>query len=292
MRRIGIGLGILLIVAVVGILIFLHQLDFSESEEDIQRALSSVPYPSNTEIVNFEGQPIHYIEVGDEDKPVVMFVHGSPGTWDNFLSHVTNPKLLEFARVIAVTRPGYGKSGEGRHEPSLEKQAAAFLHVLDLRSPDQPAILLGHSYGGPVIARMAMDAPNRVASLIFAAASIDPALEKTKWFQLPAAVPPLLWLLPPDLSVCNLEILALKDELEKMMPLWKEINQPVTVIHGDKDDLVPVGNAEFAERMLKNAPVRMMRYPQMNHFVIWTHPQLIIDAIMDQMQQLELVAAD
>ncbi len=291
-RRLGLILGILLVLAIAGLLIFLHQMDFSESDEDIQRALSSIDYPSRMEVIDFEGQPVHYVEVGDADKPVVMFVHGSPGTWDNFLMHMTNEKLLEQVRLIAVTRPGYGESGGGQYEPSLEKQAAAFLRVLELRSPNEPAILLGHSYGGPVIARMAMDAPEKVASLILAAASIDPELEKTMWFQIPAAVPPIRWLVPPDLSVCNLEILALKDELDKMMHLWKNITQPVTVIHGDKDNLVPIGNAEFAERVLVNAPVRMMRYPEMNHFVIWTHPQLIEDSIMNQLEQLQTVATD
>lgn len=277
-------LGVLCLLFVIGVLIFLHRLDFTASEAAIEQAFSAAGREPYSEVIDFDGQPVHYVEAGDSDKPVVLLVHGSPGLWDNFLGIMSNASLLDSVRVISVTRPGYGLSGSGEYEPSLEKQAAALLRVLDHRSPEEPAVLVGHSYGGPVVARMAMDAPDRVSGLILAAASIDPDLEKTKWFQIPAAVPPISWLMPDDLLVCNLEILALKDELERMMPLWKHIRQPVTVIHGDLDDLVPVGNAAFAERMLVNAPVRMMRYPEMNHFVIWTHQKLVIDAIMDLMR--------
>lgn len=280
-RRISITLSIVLVILLAGVLFFLHDMNFSESEEAIAKAFEGLPYKLQTDVVQFEGRPIQYAEIGDPEKPVVLFVHGSPGMWDNFLMEMSSPALLDHARVISVTRPGYGESGKGEYEPSLEKQAAAMLKVLKSRSPDRPAVLVGHSFGGPVIARMAMDAPEHIAGLLLIAASIDPALEKTRWFQIPASVPPLTWLLPDDLLVCNLEILALKDELEMMLPLWKNIQVPVTVIHGDQDNLVPVANAEFAERKLINTPVRMKRLPSMNHFVIWTHPELVVDSIIE-----------
>ncbi|MFK7849197.1 MAG: alpha/beta fold hydrolase [Rhodothermales bacterium] len=283
-RRIGISLSVVLVVLLIGVYFFLHNMNFAESEEAIAKAFQGIPYELQTDVVQFDGQPIQYAEIGHPEKPVVLFVHGSPGMWDNFLMEMSSPELLDYARVISVTRPGYGASGSGVYEPSLEKQAAAMLHVLKLRSPDKPAVLVGHSFGGPVIARMAMDAPAQVAGLVLAAASIDPVLEETLWFQIPASVPPLTWLLPDDLLVCNLEILALKDELEKMLPLWKDIQVPVTVIHGDQDNLVPVANAEFAERMLVNAPVLMKRFPSMNHFVIWTHPKLVVDSIIELLE--------
>ena len=284
-RRMGIILGALLLLLIAGALIYAHTIDFSPSEEAIEEAFSAVPYEPVEEVLNYNGQPIHYIEMGDPEKPVVMMVHGSPGLWDNFYRHMTTPRLLEKARVIAVTRPGYGKSGGGTYEPSLEKQAAAIQHVLDQRSPGQPAVLFGHSYGGPVVARMAMDAPERVASVVLAAASIAPELEKTLWFQIPAAAPPVRWLVPDDLDVCNREILALKDELEEMMPLWERIEVPVTVIHGDQDNLVPVANAEFAERMLVNAPVTMKRFKSMDHFFIWSQQDLVIDSLLELLNE-------
>ena len=44
-------------------------------------------------------------------------------------------------------------------------------------------MLIGHSLGGPVIARMAMDYPDAYQGLIFVAASIDPEMEKEEWYR-------------------------------------------------------------------------------------------------------------
>ena len=279
-RRTGIILGVLVLLFAAGAVIYVNTINFDMAQEEIDAILSQVDYEMQSTVIDYEGRPIHYMEIGDPDKPVVMFVHGSPGSWDNFARYVGSPTLLEHARVIAVTRPGYGQSGGGTYEPSVVKQAAAFLKILEMRSPDTPAVLLGHSYGGPVVARMAMDGPQRVASLVLAGASIDPELEKMMWFQYPAAVPPISWLIPSFLLVCNLEILALEPELEDMLPLWEDITVPVTVIHGELDELVPIGNAEFADRMLVNAPVKMMRYEDMNHFMIWTRRDMVENEVI------------
>ena len=284
--RLGLLSGILMILFVIGALLYVNRLDFTASKEETMHKLKSLSHDPRSEVVQFEGQLIHYVENGDPEKPVVLFVHGSPGDWDDFLRYMASPDLLEHVRLISVTRPGYGQSGEGRYEPSLQEQAAALLHVLDLRSPNSPAMLVGHSYGGPVVARMAMEAPERVAALILLSASVDPTLEKMKWYQYPAAVPPISWLIPPDLLVCNREILALERELEAMLPLWQHIQNPVTIIHGDQDELVPVANAEFAERMLVNAPLQMIRLPRLDHFIIWTHREIVIGSILNQVGPL------
>ncbi len=43
---------------------------------------------------------------------------------------------------------------------------------------NQKTILVGHSLGGPVIARTAMDYPDLVDGLILVGGSIDPEMEK------------------------------------------------------------------------------------------------------------------
>ncbi|MEM8485897.1 MAG: alpha/beta hydrolase, partial [Bacteroidota bacterium] len=243
-KRLSIFVGAVLLLLIAGAVSYVNQLGFLVPEGDAMEILSGLSHTPREEVIEYEGQPVHTVEIGDPEKPTLMFVHGSPGDWGDFSRYLTSPVLLERFHMIAVTRPGYAKSGDGEHEPSLEKQAAALLHVLERRSPGAPALLVGHSFGGPVIARMAMDAPEKVASLLLLSASIDPALEDMKWYQYPAAAPPISWLIPTSLLVCNREILALEPELEAMMPLWANIRQPVTVIHGDEDKLVPVANAD------------------------------------------------
>jgi pimeloyl-ACP methyl ester carboxylesterase len=128
---------------------------------------------------------------------------------------------------------------------------------------------------------MAMDFPQLVDGLILVAPSIDPSLEPNEWFRGPLATPFLKWLLPRSLRASNDEIYHLKPELEQMLPLWPRITARTTVIQGKKDVLVPWANATFAQRMITNAPVKLMMVEDMNHFVPWSHPQLIRQAIVE-----------
>jgi pimeloyl-ACP methyl ester carboxylesterase len=127
---------------------------------------------------------IHYARIGVNTMPTVMFVHGSPGSWDAFISFFADSSLYNHAQLISVDRPGFGKSDSGKPERSLQAQAADIAPLLQLSQSfqtgsQQRPILVVHSMGGPVAARIAMDYPNEVGGLILVAPSIDPALEKS-----------------------------------------------------------------------------------------------------------------
>ena len=283
-------LGLVLFVVLVTIIAYLHTIDFSVSEEEIARRFQNATFQPEFHNLDQNGRNIHYVAVGDKSKPIVMFVHGSPGSWDAFIAYMNNPKLLEAFRFISVDRHGFGKSGSGKPERSLEVQAEAFAQILEIENSDQPAFLVGHSYGGPVIARMAMDFPERVNGLVIVAGSIDPELEKTLWYQIPIHYKVLSWVVPDLLYSTNEEILALKQELEEMVPLWKDITIPVEVIQGGIDELVPPGNADFAKQMLVNTEVTMTLIPEMDHFVPWSNPELIRNALYNMLDKHDELA--
>ncbi|HEV7670812.1 MAG TPA: alpha/beta hydrolase [Thermoanaerobaculia bacterium] len=226
------------------------------------------------------GREVFAAEIGPKDAPPVLYIHGSPGSWDDATDLMIDPQLVERVRLIAVDRPGFGKSGYGQLETSLARQAAMLAGVLAQAAPGRPAIVVGHSLGGPVAARLAMDDPGSVAGLVLVAGSIDPALEKTTWYQKAARWPVVRSIVPKILQLANDEIRPLKGELQKMMPLWSGIHMPVEVIQGDGDALVPPANADFAQRMLTGASVHMMRIPKQGHLIPWERPDLIRDAIL------------
>ncbi|MBC7892793.1 MAG: alpha/beta hydrolase, partial [Sphingobacteriaceae bacterium] len=225
-----------------------------------------------------------YAEIGPDSLPVAFFVHGSPGSWSAWVDFFKDDTVLARVKMVAVDRPGFGdSSGFGRGEPSLEKQAAYLKPVVEAaKKTGQRVILIGHSLGGPLIARMAMDYPTLIDGLIFVAASNDPALEPHEWYRKPGDFFLVRGMLPKSLRASNQEILGVKPELERMMPLWKTIRQPTTIIQGEKDVLVDPGNGIFTKQRLVNAPVELIMVPGMNHFVPWSHPQLIQNAILRQ----------
>ena len=227
-----------------------------------------------------------YVKVGrGPDKPLVIFIHGSPGNWRGWADYLIDPELTQKAELIAVDRPGFGESGAGRVERSLVQQARAIAPLLDQVAPGRRVVLVGHSFGGPLVARLAMDNGSKVTDLVILAGSIDPEMEQTAWYQYPADWPVISWMLPGALVVTNREIRALKDELVAMLPLWPQVTQRVTVMQGGKDDLVPPQNADFAEKMLTRAEsVRIIRLPEMNHFLPWTRYAQVKAVILEHLK--------
>ncbi len=226
------------------------------------------------------GREVFAAEIGPQDAQPVLYIHGSPGSWDDAAALMTDPQLVDRVRLIAVDRPGFGKSGYGELETSLARQAAMMAGVLKQAAPGRPAIVVGHSLGGPIAARLAMDDPSLVAGLVLVAGSIDPTLEKITWYQKAARWPIVRSIVPKTLQIANDEILPLKGELEQMMPLWGKLRMPVVVVQGEDDALVPAANADFARRMLTRALVHMMRIPKQGHLIPWERPDLMRDAIL------------
>ncbi len=234
---------------------------------------------------------INYLVAGDPDKPLVVFVHGSPGSLSAFIDFMSDSLLLQKAMLISVDRPGFGASNFGQAEPSLQKQAAMLKPMLQEYKENRPIILVGHSLGGPLIARMAMDYPELIDGLVFVAASIDPELEPNEvWFRAPLATPFLKWILPRSFRASNDEIYKLKPELENMLPTWKNITVPSTFVQGKEDSFVPYQNVDFAKRMLVNAPVKIQLLEGVDHFIPWSHPQLIRQATLEMLESETLVS--
>lgn len=223
-----------------------------------------------------QDRDMRYMEIGSDTLPLLVFMHGSPGSLTAFKSYMKDQDLLEKVKIVAVDRPGYGYSGFGKVEKSVEKQAAYIKPILEKYRPLHKKIMLvGSSYGGTVIARLAMDYPHLVDGLMFISSSLAAGAEKIYSISYPTRYPPLRWLLPTIFRVATDEKFAHEKELRKMEPLWKNITIPVSILHGDEDDLVYLENALYANYELKNAPIRLRILPGEGHFLPWTQPKVV-----------------
>ncbi len=259
-------------------------LTFKVSQKEIEKKFMGYKMKPIQHQIDVQGVKMNYAEIGSDSLPVAFFVHGSPGSWGGFIDFMKDTLLLKKVKMVAVDRIGFGNSDFGNAEKSLVVQAELLKPIVaKFKKSGRKIILIGHSLGGPMIARMAMDYPELIDNLIIVAGSIAPDLEPNeKWFRIPMDFMPISILIPVSFRASNHEILYLKPELEKMLPLWKNIRQPVIVIQGGKDMLVNPKNADFAEKMLVNAKsLKVVRVDTMNHFVPWSHPQLIKKAIIE-----------
>ena len=228
------------------------------------------------------GCTVYSVQSGPDDAPPVLFIHGTPGSWDAFAAYLQMPRLARHYRLISVDRPGFGASAGCGLRPQLNEQADLLAAVLNGLSP---AIIVGHSLGGPIAVQLAADRPEHVEALVLIAGSFDPALETPRWYNRLAGGWPLRHIIPRPMRAANDEVMGLESELEKLRSRWGEVRVPVTVIQGDKDRLVYPANADFAERMLAGQSPRVQRVAGAGHFVLWNQPQRIADAILDASTQ-------
>lgn len=215
---------------------------------------------------------LSYWEAGDPAGVRVILVHGTPGSagaWSGFLSAVP-PGV----RYISVDRPGFGGSGVDGPQTSLRVQAEALRPLMG-----DGAILVGHSLGGPVVAKAAALFPDRVDGIAIVAGSLDPALEEINPLQYLAFLPPIRWTLDSSLYTSNLELFALEAELEILASQLSAITAPIEILHGTQDDLVPYANVAFMTQKMRDMPVRVTTFDGENHFLVWSHQAEIEAAI-------------
>jgi len=163
----------------------------AESATDALRQSVQVGAPLNT--------TVSFLRAGDATGPRIVLVHGTPGSATAWADYLLDPPAgLE---IVALDRPGFDRSGPEAAAVSLEAQAAAVVALLP--ADGRPVVLLGHSLGGPIVARVAAEHPARVTALVLLAASLDPAQEEIHPMQWVGAWAPVRALLPRVLCNAN-----------------------------------------------------------------------------------------
>ncbi|MCU0339162.1 MAG: alpha/beta hydrolase [Spirosomaceae bacterium] len=247
------------------------------SDEEMNKYFANSLYSARSQYYKALGRTLHYVETGDSLRQPLLFVHGSPGSWDNFKAFLKDSSLLRHYKIMSLDRPGFGKSAEDGAETRLTDQAAALLPIL--KRQRQPVILVGHSYGGPVIVQAAINYPQYIKGLVVVAGSVAPELEPSNWYRYPLGYTPLRWAIPSFFRSSNDELLPLEKELRQMATQWHRVRCPVVVVQGGKDVLVAPGNAAYVQKKLPHVRVTTIWKEKMNHFVPWSDPDLILKGI-------------
>lgn len=259
---------------------------FTMSDKKVAKYFEEEAYKPVSKFYDVDGYTMHYMYQDMGQEASLVFMHGTPGSWDAFISYFKSDTLFQRANIVSPDRPGFGKSSYGKPIKSLEEQSRLLKPILE--AIPAPRILIGHSLGGPIVARMAMDYPELVDGIIMLAPALDPSLEPDEdWFRIPMRWPVIGAIAPKIFRISNEELVFLEEELELMLPLWKEITIPSVVVQGGKDRLVAPGNAAFADSMLVNAPKDIVFLEESNHFLPWNKSALIRKKIVEMLEQLK-----
>jgi pimeloyl-ACP methyl ester carboxylesterase len=217
-----------------------------------------------------EGINMHYVKTGKDDKPTVFFIHGSPGSWDAFKSYLQDSLLLQKFRMVSVDRPGFGYSNFG-HALNLDDQSKIIGIIMSKLYNGREFYVVGHSLGGPLCVRLALDHPGNISGMVLLSAAMDPGLEKAESWRKLFMNNPLQWLVPGAMRPSNYELWYLKADLKKLEEDMRGKQLPyIWMMHGDKDGMVPYSNVGFVKNKIDSSRLTVVTLEGANHFIPWT----------------------
>lgn len=260
---------VLAIILIAWIVFAQSCMKFRVSDSKAKEQFAAANVTLHTETILSTGFNLHYAKTGNDTFPTLFFVHGSPGSWDAFSVYMKDKDLLAKFRMVSVDRPGFGYSQFGNAK-NLGDQSAIISPLLAHINNGKPVYIIGHSLGGPMAVKLVADNPGTFRGMILLAASVDPAEEAPEKWRGFLYNSPFQYLLPGAFRPSNTEIWHLKKDLPLLTKQFAAVICDVWIVHGDKDKFVPVGNVEYAKKMLVNAKsVQTKILKNAPHFIPW-----------------------
>ncbi len=205
------------------------------------------------------------------DQPVVLLVHGSPVRMAD-LDRITDHLGARDVRVLAPELPGFGGSTRKVPDYSFTAHAAyldAWLQAMSVTG----AHVMAFSQGAGVAMELSRRAPERVASMILVSAVGVQEFELLGIYGLNRAVHGLqlgvistaLFVLPHfgwlDGMLLNIPYARsfYDSDLRPMRDLFHAYDQPMLLLHGREDFLVPPGTAQETHRLVPQSELLVRR---------------------------------
>lgn len=117
-----------------------------------------------------DGRRLRTVTAGDGPGPLVVFEAGMSAPAASWVR--TQRDVSAHARTLSYDRAGYGGSDVDPAERTLERLVEDLTGLLDALGETGPVVLVGHSWGGPVLRLFADRSPQRVAGLVFVDATL------------------------------------------------------------------------------------------------------------------------
>jgi pimeloyl-ACP methyl ester carboxylesterase len=193
----------------------------------------------------------------------IVVITGAP-SWAEYWAE-TMAALPEDREMVVVDRPGYAGSEPAHPVQDIRVQAEALAPLLKAER-GQRILLVGQSYGAAIAAIMAAENPGKVTSLALLSGFFGEAGPTARW--LIDMGGRALKVIPRDLRHAVMEAAGQRPQLVHARRALTQLNIPIHVIHGDKDDFAPI---EAAERLVSEVPtrrpIRFQRTAGANHFL-------------------------
>src|SRR3954467_13140770 len=131
MRRTFRILSGIIVFFIVACFVFDHYVQFRKSDDELNKFFAERHIPGKIGYYVTHGRRLRYVTIGNDSLPTLVFIHGSPASMSLYRGRFSDSTILKTFRIFAVDRPGYGYSGFGDPEPSIQKQSEMIRSLLD-----------------------------------------------------------------------------------------------------------------------------------------------------------------
>lgn len=240
------------------------------------------------------GGLFYTVKQGPMEGPTVLLVHGAGGSRLHWPPQL---RRLPGSTVYTLDLPGHGQSGGSGCE-TVECYTEAVIAVLEAADV-HGVIVIGHSMGGAIAQKLALDYPGWVSALGLIATGarlrVAPAILESirdDFDHAVALVTRFAWAPDADQSLVELGLEALKEtgpdvlfgdflacDRFDVMDRLEEIDVPVLVVNGTGDRLTPVKYARFLAEHVRDA--RLVTIEGAGHMVMLERPDELGTAIQE-----------
>ena len=264
--------------------------------------------------VKVDNLRVHYVELG-VGRTVVM-IHGNAGSVEDFELGALD-LLASNYRVLAIDRPGHGRSVRFARKATIEDQAELLHHILEQLGVTDP-ILVGHSWGASLALAYVLKYPGDVSGIVLLAPAAFPDDGESRLLHTMIGIPGIsdlslllgravfgrrmlkqglaqafypqqtpasylkmvssLWLRRKQLRSYIEDEFSLNDSLKEISKRYSEIKVPVVIVIGDKDQIVsPDRDARPLHAAIPQS--RLIELKDTGHEIPQTHPETVDTAV-------------
>ena len=249
---------------------------------------------SPTDLVDMGGFRLHIRDTGLKSAPTIILLHGfgsSLQTWDLWAG-----PLERTHRVVRLDLPGAGLSDPDPKGDYTDARTHALILKLMDKLEIKQAVFVGNSLGGRIAWTFTANHPDRVSKLVLIAPDgfASPGFAYGQKAEVPALLFIMSYVLPKALYRPNIKAAyanpkrltdavfdryydltlapgsrdALLARMQQTVlldprPILPKITQPVLLLWGKKDALIPVANAQDYLKALPNA--RLTTFDTLGH---------------------------
>jgi pimeloyl-ACP methyl ester carboxylesterase len=263
-------------------------------------------------VVVIDDQVVHYETFG-RGRPV-LFLHGWLGSWRYWMP--TMDVIAEQMRAYSFDFWGFGDSQKAKasSDITIQNYSDQVIRFLDKMGIDR-VMLVGHSMGGMVSVKTAINHPERISRLCAVGAPIDG--ESLSWLlkltdnpsiaRMMASMPGVTKQLfryflgrtddPEDFEILNDSVkgtdISVNRSVHSMLrtdlrPELPRLRVPALIVHGGRDDVVKPGQVD----LFRDVPAaEVVLFPESRHFPFLDESVLFNDVLLRFLKQSPSVPA-